>query len=280
MKVILGIDVGGSTTKIVGFTEDGKLIEPMFVHADDQVTSIFGAFGKFTDTNNISLNKIKKIMVTGVGSTYLDKGIYGLKCERVPEFDCVAAGGLYLSGLERAVITSMGTGTACVYAEKNGSMEYMGGTGVGGGTLMGLSKLILGMDNINNICHLAENGDPDKIDLRIKDMTRKDSRIKMESDLTASNFGKISDIAEKSDIALGIINMVFETVGTLSIFASKNHDRCDIVLTGNLSTLPQAQPIFKNIGALLGANFIIPRYSQFGTVIGAALIGSIPPSAQ
>ncbi|MBQ9115652.1 MAG: type II pantothenate kinase [Clostridia bacterium] len=275
MEAIIGIDVGGSTTKIVGFSDDGRLIEPMFVHADDQITSIFGAFGKFTDTNGISLDNIKKIMVTGVGSTYLDKGIYGLKCERVPEFDCVAAGGLYLSGLDRAVITSMGTGTACVYAEKNGIMEYMGGTGVGGGTLMGLSKLILGMDNINNICHLAENGDPDKIDLRIKDMTRKDSRIKMESDLTASNFGKISDIAEKSDIALGIINMVFETVGTLSIFASKNHGRCDIVLTGNLSTLPQAQTIFKNIGALLGANFIIPKYSQFGTVIGAALIGNI-----
>lgn len=275
MEAIIGIDVGGSTTKIVGFSDDGRLIEPMFVHADDQITSIFGAFGKFTDTNGISLDNIKKIMVTGVGSTYLDKGIYGLKCERVPEFDCVAAGGLYLSGLDRAVITSMGTGTACVYAEKNGIMEYMGGTGVGGGTLMGLSKLILGMDNINNICHLAENGDPDKIDLRIKDMTRKDSRIKMESDLTASNFGKISDIAEKSDIALGIINMVFETVGTLSIFASKNHGRCDIVLTGNLSTLPQAQTIFKNIGALLGANFIIPKYSQFGTVIGAALIGNV-----
>ncbi|MBR2461314.1 MAG: type II pantothenate kinase [Clostridia bacterium] len=276
MNVIIGIDVGGSTTKIVGFSESGQLIEPMFVHADDQVTSIFGAFGKFTDTNDISLDQIQKVMVTGVGSTYLDKGIYGLKCERVPEFDCVAAGGLYLSGLDRAVITSLGTGTACVYAERNGNMEYMGGTGVGGGTLMGLSKLILGMDNINNIAALAENGNPDKIDLRIKDITNNvSSGVKMESELTASNFGKISDIAEKSDIALGIINMVFETVGTLSIFASKNHGKCDIVLTGNLTTLPQAQPIFKNIGDLLGASFIIPQYSQFGTVIGAALLGHV-----
>ena len=129
MKVILGIDVGGSTTKIVGFSEDGNLIEPMFVHADDQITSIFGAFGKFTDTNGISLDQIEKIMVTGVGSTYLDKGIYGLKCHHVGEFDCVAAGGLYLSRLERAVITSLGTGTACVYADRSGPVEYMGGTG-------------------------------------------------------------------------------------------------------------------------------------------------------
>ena len=275
MKVTLGIDVGGSTTKIVGFTEEGKLIEPMFVHADDQITSIFGAFGKFTDTNGISLEEIEKIMVTGVGSTYLDKGIYGLKCHHVPEFDCVAAGGLYLSGLDRAVITSLGTGTACVYAEKSGKVEYMGGTGVGGGTLMGLSKLTLGMDNINNICHLAESGDANKIDLRIKHITKKDARINMKSELTVSNFGRISDIAEKSDIALGIINMIFETVGTVSVFASKNHGRCDIVLTGNLTVVPQAQPIFKNIGEMLDANFIIPEYSQFGTVIGAALLGRV-----
>ena len=274
MKVTLGIDVGGSTTKIVGFKENGELIEPMFIHAGDQVTSIYGAFGKFTDSNGIALNKIKKIMVTGVGSTYLDKGIYGLRCTHVPEFDCVAAGGLYLSGLDRAVITSLGTGTACVYAEKDGQIEYMGGTGVGGGTLMGLSKLLLGMDNITNICNLAESGDPDKIDLRIKHITRKDSRINMQSELTVSNFGNISDIAEKSDVALGVINMVFETVGTISVFASKNHDNCDIVLTGNLTVVPQAQPIFKNIGEMLGANFIIPEYSQYGTVIGAALLGN------
>lgn len=273
MKAILGIDVGGSTTKIVGFTEEGKLIEPMFVKADDQVTSIYGAFGKFTETNKIQLNEISKIMVTGVGSTYLSKEIYGLKCQRVPEFDCVAAGGLYLSGLDRAVITSLGTGTACVYATKDGTVEYMGGTGVGGGTLMGLSKLLLGVEDIGHICALAEQGNIENIDLRIKDMTRKDSRIDMQSDLTASNFGKVSSFAEeKSDVAIGILNMVFEVVGTISVFAARTHD-CDIVITGNLTTTPQARTILTNVGKMLRSNVIIPKYSQFGTVIGAALLG-------
>ena len=276
MRVVIGIDVGGSTTKICGIEQgSGKLISPQLVRADDPITSVFGAFGKFTDTNGISLDQIEKIMVTGVGSTYLDKGIYGLKCHLVPEFDCVAAGGLYLSRLDRAVITSLGTGTACVYADKKGTVEYMGGTGVGGGTLVGLSRLTLGMDNIMNICNLAETGDLDKVDLRIKHITKKDSRLDLQSELTVSNFGMMSEIAEKADIALGIINMIFETVGTLSVFASKNHGRCDIVLTGNLTVVPQAQPIFKNIGEMLNANFIIPEYSQFATVIGAALLGSL-----
>ena len=69
--------------------------------------------------------------------------------------------------------------------------------------------------------------------------------------------------------------MVFETVGTLSVFAARNHGLKDIVLTGNLTTVTQAPAIFANIGSMLGANFIIPQYSQFGTVIGAALQGII-----
>ncbi len=271
MKTVLGIDVGGSTTKIVGFDESGKLIEPMFIHANDQITSIYGAFGKFTDTNGLSLNDISGIKVTGVGASFLDKGIYGLKCKHVSEFDCIGAGGLYLSGLDRAVIASLGTGSACVYAERDGKNEYLGGTGVGGGTLMGLSKLLLGMDNIQHIYALAEEGNLRNIDLRMNNITRKAGLSELPADLTVSNFGKISDLASKNDIALGIINMVFETVGTTAVFAARTHNVRDIVLTGNLTTIPQAAKIFENIGSLLGANFIIPQYSQFGTVIGAAL---------
>ena len=44
--MIIGIDVGGSTTKIVG-VKDGEIRNPMFVTAKDPVTSLFGAFGKY-----------------------------------------------------------------------------------------------------------------------------------------------------------------------------------------------------------------------------------------
>ena len=49
-KTVVGIDVGGSTTKIVGFKSDAngenKLISPFLVRATDPITSIYGAFGK------------------------------------------------------------------------------------------------------------------------------------------------------------------------------------------------------------------------------------------
>ena len=78
MRVVIGIDVGGSTTKIVGFRkseEKQELISPLFVKAADPVTSIYGAFGKFTDLNNLALSDIDKVLTTGVGSSYLSRPI-------------------------------------------------------------------------------------------------------------------------------------------------------------------------------------------------------------
>ena len=49
-KIIIGIDVGGSTTKIVGF-EGERMINPTHVKAGDPVASVYGAFGKFTSEN-------------------------------------------------------------------------------------------------------------------------------------------------------------------------------------------------------------------------------------
>ena len=99
-KIVIGIDVGGSTTKIVGFDisgETNQLIEPIFVRATDPITSIYGAFGKFTDINDLELSDIARVMITGVGSSYITKDIYSLKCETIKEFRSIGLGGLYLS---------------------------------------------------------------------------------------------------------------------------------------------------------------------------------------
>ena len=273
MSVVIGIDVGGSTTKIVGFDRtDGKniLINPLFVSAVDPVTSLYGAFGKFTDENGIELSDIEIVKITGVGSAKITKSIYGLNCQHVSEFDCIGLGGMYLSGLDHAIVASLGTGTALIHARTGMKPEYLGGTGVGGGTLVGLSKRMLGLNNIQNIQELADEGDLDMIDWRIGNI-KKNILPGAPEKMTASNFGNISEIASKSDVALGIINMVFETIGMVSIFAARNYDLKDIVLIGNLTTLNKAKEIFTGLNTMFGMNFIIPENSQFGTVIGAAL---------
>ena len=273
MKTIIGIDIGGSTTKIVGFSEDMTLIEPMSVRATDPLTSVYGAFGKFLNTNSLELDDVEQVMITGVGSSYIDKPLYGRPCLHVGEFQCVGYGGIYLSGCKEAIIVSMGTGTSishCAYPNNamHPTVTYLGGTGVGGGTLVGLSKKLLNMDNIEHIVTLAQDGSLENIDLQIKDMTKKEI---LAGNMTAANFGKVSDVASKADVALGIINLVFETTAMMSIFAGRSYNLRDIVLTGNLTVLPQAKPTFENLSKMFDVNFCIPKHSRYATVIGAAL---------
>ena len=94
-NTIIGIDVGGSTTKIVGFKQDGderELITPLFVKAGDPITSLYGAFGRFLNDNSLSLEDIECVKVTGVGSSYLSKPIYNLRCDNVSEFESIGRG--------------------------------------------------------------------------------------------------------------------------------------------------------------------------------------------
>ena len=64
MKISIGIDVGISTTKIVGIRE-GKVVKPLRIKATDPVTSLYGAFGKYLYDNRIDLSDVEQVMLTG-----------------------------------------------------------------------------------------------------------------------------------------------------------------------------------------------------------------------
>jgi type II pantothenate kinase len=273
MRIIVGIDVGGSTTKIVGFDGD-KLFTPILVKATDPIASVYGGFGKFTSDNNISLKDIDKVMVTGVGSAFIGDNIYGIKTVHINEFTANGKGGLYLSGIDEAVVVSMGTGTAYVYANgKTKEYTHLGGTGVGGGTLIGLADKLIGVHSVQNVASLALEGNLENIDLRISDITDTAISPALQDNTTASNFGKISDLASREDIALGLLNMVFETIAMMAIFSARTKNIRDIVLIGHLAVLPQSKEIFDKLKNMFNVNIIIPENAAYGTVIGAALEG-------
>jgi type II pantothenate kinase len=141
---------------------------------------------------------------------------------------------------------------------------------------MGLSKLLLKAENVEHIEEYAASGNLANIDLRISDITAKGRDEFLFDELTASNFGNVSDVATKEDVALGIVNMVYETIGMVSIFGARSVGVSDIVLTGNLTRLAYCKKkadFFNSMKATYGVNFIMPERAQFATVIGAALHG-------
>ena len=101
MGIIIGIDVGISTTKIVGL-RNGRVLSPIRITAADQVTSLYGAFGKYLHDNKIALQDIEQVMLTGVGAGYVDESLYGIPTKKVDEFMADGLGARFESALAEA----------------------------------------------------------------------------------------------------------------------------------------------------------------------------------
>ena len=128
MGIVIGIDVGISTTKIVGL-RDGKPSAPIRITAADPITSLYGAFGKYLHDNNIALDEVEHVMLTGVGAGYVKNDVYGVKTSCCDEFMADALGARYESKLDHAIVVSMGTGTSFVMC-KDGDIRHIGGIGI------------------------------------------------------------------------------------------------------------------------------------------------------
>ena len=268
MKIKVGLDIGGSTTKIVGM-KDGKIIAREIVRAADPVTSAFGAVGKLINDHSISVNDIEQINITGVGSGYPQAPIFGIKTVVVEEFKATGLGGLYLSGLEHAVVVSMGTGTAYLEATRN-SVRHIIGSGVGGGTLVGLGMALTGTSDAVKLSDMATSGDILKCDLTIGDIT-KNGVTGLPMNVTASNFGKAADDLSREDKMAGVFNLVYQAVGTVAVMASRQCDLKDIVFTGQLTDLKECQQYLLPFEDLYGVNMIIPEDAVFATALGSCL---------
>ena len=239
MDVILGIDIGGSTTKIVGLRTDGSVISMLRVRAEDQVTSLYGALGNYLTSNRLSLRDVRRVVLTGVGASYVEGDIYGLPTCKVGEFSA--------SGI-----------------------RHMCGSGIGGGTLGGLCHKLVGMERFGQIKKLAESGNLDHVDLTMKDITVH-SAPTLDPDMTAANFGDLAEDATPADLAAGVVNLVLQAIGTMTVLACQCCDSKTVVLTGSMTTLPQAVTNFQLFEKLYGIHYIIPENATFATAIGAGL---------
>lgn len=268
MGIIIGIDVGISTTKIVGL-KDGKPTAPIRITAADPITSLYGAFGKYLHDNDLQLEEVEHVMLTGVGAAYVKGDVYGVKTSRCDEFVADALGARYESHLDHAIVVSMGTGTSFVMC-RGDEFSHIGGIGIGGGTLQGLSRIMLNTSDIKQVSELAKQGNIKNINLLIGDISAQPlPGLPMEA--TASLFAHAKNDASREDIACGIITMVLQSIGSAAVLAAQGTGCRDMVLIGNLSLLPQSKEIFPALEKLYDVRFHIPKYSQFCTAIGAAL---------
>jgi type II pantothenate kinase len=276
--MIVGIDIGSTITKAIS-VEQGNVINQVKTKAMDAVTSATGAFGKMLVENNIRLGDIEKIRITGAGSPKIKDDIFGIPTEKVDEVTAIGVGGLFLAqtaGLSPEnpiVITNVGTGTILIEASRE-KIAHLGGSGVGGGTILGLAKRLLSLSAFNDIMETAKDGNRKTVDLLLEDIMESDiSFLSRES--TAANFGKMLDTAKNEDIAMSILTLVFEVIGMLSVFAARGKQIDNVLITGSGSDNPIGREILDQVAAMYRINFVYPSFAQYTTAIGAGLVSPL-----
>jgi type II pantothenate kinase len=263
--MIIGIDIGGSTTDAV-LLNDG--VHVVSVEASDPLAAAAGALGKLVSELQCKLSDITAIAATGGGSRRLGDELFGVPVRKVSEITAIGIGGSTLAEKKRALVVSMGTGTAMVRVDGD-EIVHVGGTGVGGGTLLGLSKHLLNVSQIETLEQMAARGVLQHIDLTVGDIAGGPVGV-LPADATASNFGKLSSDVTADDKARALVNMIAEVIVVLSVSAARASNLTDIVLTGKLV---RVRPFVERIQAtrmLFERQFVIPPNAEYATAIGAA----------
>jgi type II pantothenate kinase len=154
-------------------------------------------------------------------------------------------------------------------------LQHLGGSGLGSGTIGGLSKLILKGLSENSAAitdKMAYGGDASKVDLLMKDFPDSGSDL-LPPDVTVSNFGGLKTNAADDDKALGICKTVFESILMMAVFAHKAmKNDIPIVLCGTVSKSTVLKRTAERLSELHGIDIVFPEDREFAGAIGAALV--------
>jgi type II pantothenate kinase len=244
MVPAIGIDVGGTLTKVAFFEKDHQLKLLHFPSADLHIVSEW--ITSYKEDIQIGLTggraeQLKTFLRSHENLHYL------------VEFDATIAGVNYQLKKDNhqftdAVITNIGTGTS-IHSLKGAEHERIAGTGIGGGTLLGMSALMTGIHQFDKIVELSALGSRSEVDMLVSDIYF-GNKTPIDGGLTASNFGDagLRPLIERSkeDVLATVQGMVGEVISTLSIQCAFTEDVEHIVYIG--STLAHNEPLQKIIG--------------------------------
>ena len=270
MPKVIGIDTGGTLTKVAYVNEQHQL-----------------EFRSFPSNN---LDAVKQWIqqqpqIEGIGATGGKTGLLQdvfdktKRMDYMVEFEATLRGVRYLlqqegHQIEQSIVANVGTGTSIHYMNGKQGIR-VGGTGIGGGTLIGLAGLTTGITDYNDIRNRAAMGQRSDIDLLVKDIYEgMDTPI--DGNLTASNFGKVS-IRQNfelraEDVLATVQGLVGEVISTLSVqYAEENKAQHIIYIGSTLSGNEHLKQVIEHYTIAKKHTPIFLKDYGFAGAVGALL---------
>jgi type II pantothenate kinase len=219
-----------------------------------------------------------RVVATGGGASELGETVAGRRVDHVSEFDAWASGAPVVAADERValperyLLVSLGTGTS-IFAIDGGRATRAGGTAIGGGTALGLAKLLLGIERFDELVALAACGDRRRVDLMVSEVYRS-APAAIARNLTAANFAKLES-TRPEDLAHALMGLVGETVVLVALGLARSAGTETVVCCG--TTLAGNAPL-RDIVAEIGTFFgLTPLFLARGAYCGAVGAAALAP---
>jgi type II pantothenate kinase len=274
--IAAGIDWGATLAKLA-VRRPGRAVELLLLPADDvdacrRALAVLGP---------------ARIGVTGGGSGALARGVAG---EAVPvnEFAAWGAGAAAMLAEgearppHRYLLVSLGTGTSVLLVDGL-SVVRVGGTALGGGTLLGLAAGLIGTGEFAQVVELAQRGSRREVDLLVSDIYRAGG-IPLAGDLTASNFGKLArrlgagERVAEADVAQAIVGMIAENVALLCASLAAAAQVPHVVFGGStLRSNPALSGMLAHFLRAYGREPVFLPRGEFAGAVGALLLACGEP---
>ena len=255
----IGMDIGGSLIKLA-YEEKGKM--HLKKYPLSQLSDVL---------QWINVMGIDKVVLTG-GRAAEIKGEFFRNAKIVHEFEANYQGANWLLkennmlGFEKYLLVNIGTGTSWYKVDKENAIRLLG-SGIGGGTLMGLGPYMTKAADFDSLMELASLGNRTHVDMLVKDIyTIEDKRINGE--WTASNFAKLNETAKAEDFADALLQMMGETLFLLTKqLAEKESLQKIVYIGGTISENKQLQRIFTSfLDQLAGTQYFLEKGEYCGAI--------------
>jgi type II pantothenate kinase len=273
--VQVAIDFGISNTDAIAWVEGGwrRWTQAYIGEPDEAVVRAVLARG------GLELEQAPVLAVTGGRHRLLPATLGPSRVVGVNELPAIGRGGQAalptISRRTRVLVVSAGSGTAVVAAQGS-RYRHITGTAVGGGTLLGLGRLLLKTVDPTEIDRLAMEGNANHVDLSLADVVTGPIGT-LPATATAVNFGRLArmDLAEagatRADMAAALVTLIGQVIGLLSIAAARALECDQIVIIGHMTDMASIRRVLELVSQYYSTPLVLPGQAGYYTALGALL---------
>ena len=270
------IDFGISNTDAVAYVagEWRRWTRPYSSQPDAALVRAILAAG------DVDVTHLRQLAVTGGRHRLLPPQIGQCQVIGVGELQAIGCGGQAVLDWHSQVnapvlVVSAGSGTAIV-AARHQQYQHVTGTGVGGGTMLGLSRLLLQTVDPVEINTLAQQGNPNGVDLSLGDVVTGPIGS-LPVNATAVNFGRLArqtQAPQREDLAAALMTLIGQVIGLLAINAARAQQLERIVVIGHMADMSSFCQVLASVGQYYATPIELPAHAGYATALGALVYAS------